>query len=253
MEDFEKIILPWPDWKIVKYLGSGTYGRVYEIERTFSGIQEKAALKIVSRSKNEWEIESYYSDGYTKADIIALYESEIQNYVQEYRLMKEQQEQSNIVTCDDIVVVPHVNGNGIGGDVFIRMELLTALPQLLKERSLSEQEIIKLGKDISHALVLCESKNIIHWDIKPTNIMVSQVGNYPITTIEPNTGISYYLTECPSVKRHCSEKCSPIYGFCKHGQRQIPVKLLDVAGLIPGASEGAGLGNKVTFIPFDKA
>ena len=180
MEDFEEIILPWPDWKIVKYLGSGTYGRVYEIERTFSGIQEKAALKIVSRSKNEWEIESYYSDGYTKADIIALYESEIQNYVQEYRLMKEQQEQSNIVTCDDIVVVPHVNGNGIGGDVFIRMELLTALPRLLKERSLSEQEIIKLGKDISHALVLCGSKNIIHRDIKPTNIMVSQGGNYKL-------------------------------------------------------------------------
>ena len=180
MENYEGIRLPWPDWKIVKYLGGGAYGKVYEIERNVSGVQEKAALKIVSRSKNEWEIESYYSDGYTKADIIALYESEIQNYVQEYRLMKEQQEQSNIVTCDDIVVVPHVNGNGIGGDVFIRMELLTALPQLLKERSLSEQEIIKLGKDISHALVLCESKNIIHWDIKPTNIMVSQVGNYKL-------------------------------------------------------------------------
>lgn len=58
-------------------------------------------------------------------------------------------------------------------------------------------------------------------------------------------GISYYLTECPCVKRHCTSKCSPIYGFCKNGQRQIPVKLLDVAGLIPGASEGAGLGNKV--------
>ena len=178
MEDFEKIILPWPDWKIVKYLGGGTYGRVYEIERTFSGIREKAALKIVSRPKNEWEIESYYGEGYTKADIIALYESEIQNYVQEYRLMKEQQEQSNIVTCDDIVVVPHENG--VGGDIFIRMELLTSLPRILRERSLSEQEIIKLGKDISHALVLCESKNIIHRDIKPTNIMVSQVGNYKL-------------------------------------------------------------------------
>ena len=178
MEDFEKIILPWQDWKIVKYLGGGTYGRVYEIERTFSGIREKAALKIVSRPKNEWEIESYYGEGYTKADIIAFYESEIQNYVQEYRLMKEQQEQSNIVTCDDIVVVPHENG--VGGDIFIRMELLTSLPRILRERSLSEQEIIKLGKDISHALVLCESKNIIHRDIKPTNIMVSQVGNYKL-------------------------------------------------------------------------
>ena len=178
MEDFEKIILPWSDWKIVKYLGGGTYGRVYEIERMFSGIQEKAALKIVSRPKNEWEIETYYDDGYDKASIAAYYEKEIQNYVQEYRLMKELQEQANIVTCDDIVVVPHENG--VGGDIFIRMELLTPLNQVLKERVLSVEEIIKLGKDIASALILCEKKNIIHRDIKPTNIMVSQVGNYKL-------------------------------------------------------------------------
>ena len=178
MENFENIWLPWPDWKIVKYLSGGTYGRVYEIERMISGIQEKAALKIVSRPKNKDEIESYYNEGYSKADLIASYESEIQNYVQEYKLMKELQGESNIVSCDDFTMVPHEDG--IGGDIFIRMELLTSLQQILRERSLSEQEIIKLGKDISHALVLCESKNIIHRDIKPANIMVSQFGNYKL-------------------------------------------------------------------------
>ena len=178
MDNFENIRLPWPGWKIVKDLGGGTYGRVYEIERTISGIQEKAALKIVSRPKNKDEIESYYNEGYSKADLIASYESEIQNYVQEYKLMKELQGESNIVSCDDFTMVPHEDG--IGGDIFIRMELLTSLQQILRERSLSEQEIIKLGKDISHALVLCESKNIIHRDIKPANIMVSQFGNYKL-------------------------------------------------------------------------
>ena len=178
MENFENIRLPWRDWKIVKDLGGGTYGRVYEIERTISGIQEKAALKIVSRPKNKDEMESYYNEGYSKADLIASYESEIRNYVQEYKLMKELQGESNIVSCDDFTMVPHEDG--IGGDIFIRMELLTSLQQILRERSLSEQEIIKLGKDISHALVLCESKNIIHRDIKPANIMVSQFGNYKL-------------------------------------------------------------------------
>ena len=180
MGNFEKIHLPWPDWKIVKYLGGGAYGKVYEIERTISGTQEKekAALKIVSRPKDEDEIEEYEVSGYDKESIIESYKSEIQNYVKEYKLMKALQGQTNIVSCDDFTVV--WNENGIGGNVFIRMELLTPLNQVLKERALSTEEIIKLGRDIASALILCEKKNIIHRDIKPANIMVSQFGNYKL-------------------------------------------------------------------------
>ena len=180
MENFENIRLPWPDWKIIKYLGGGAYGKVYEIERTISGTQEKekAALKIVFRPKDENEIEEYEVSGYDKESIIESYKSEIQNYVQEYKLMKALQGQTNIVSCDDFTVV--WNENGIGGNVFIRMELLTPLNQVLKERALSTEEIIKLGKDIVSALILCEKKNIIHRDIKPANIMVSQFGNYKL-------------------------------------------------------------------------
>ena len=178
MENFEQIHLPWQDWKIVKRLGGGAYGKVYEIERNISGVQEKAAVKIVSRPKDDIEIETYYDEGYDKASIAASYEKEIQNYVQEYTLMKKLQGQTNIVSCDDFTVVPH--DNGIGGDVVIRMELLTSLQQILRQEMLSVQEIIKLGKDISTALILCERKNIVHRDIKPANIMVSEYGDYKL-------------------------------------------------------------------------
>ena len=180
MGNFESIRLPWPDWKIVRYLGGGAYGKVYEIERTISGMQEKekAALKIVSRPKDEDEIEEYEVSGYDKESIIESYKSEIQNYVQEYKLMRTLQGQTNIVSCDDFTVV--WNENGIGGKVFIRMELLTPLNRVLKERELSIEEIIQLGKDIASALILCEKKSIIHRDIKPANIMVSQFGNYKL-------------------------------------------------------------------------
>ncbi|CAK4208271.1 unnamed protein product [Aphanomyces euteiches] len=72
----------------------------------------------------------------------------------------------------------------------------------------------------------------------------AKVGNFPFTTIEPNEGITYYMTDCPCKSRGKSDVCKPRYGQCANGTRHIPVKLLDVAGLIPGASEGAGLGNK---------
>ena len=178
MENFESIRLPWPDWKIVKYLGGGAYGKVYEIERNNSGIQEKAAVKIVSRPKEESELEVDYQNGYDRESIAVKYTEILQEYKNEYKLMKELQGQSNIVSCDDFAI--EENPDGIGGKIYIRMELLTPLQKVTKERLLSEEEVIKLGKDICKALILCESRNIIHRDIKPDNIMISKFGDYKL-------------------------------------------------------------------------
>ena len=178
MENFENIRLPWPDWKIVKYLGGGAYGKVYEIERNISGMQERAALKIVSRPKDESEIEEDDKNGYDHESIVAKYTEILQDYIQEYKLMKELQGQSNIVSCDDFAL--EKNPNGIGGKIYIRMELLTPLQKVTKERILSDEEVIKLGKDICKALILCENRNIIHRDIKPDNVMISSFGDYKL-------------------------------------------------------------------------
>ncbi|KAF8820969.1 GTP binding protein [Cardiosporidium cionae] len=75
-----------------------------------------------------------------------------------------------------------------------------------------------------------------------TDAANAKVGNYPFTTIEPNQGIAYYTTQCPC--KRFNAQCKPRYGSCINGKRKIPVKLLDIAGLIPGASQGRGLGNK---------
>ena len=178
MENFENIRLPWPDWKIVKYLGVGAYGKVYEIERDISGVQEKAALKIVSRPKEESELEADYQNGYDRESIAVKYTEILQEYINEYKLMKELQGQSNIVSCDDFAI--EENPDGIGGKIYIRMELLTPLQKVTKERLLSEEEVIKLGKDICKALILCESRNIIHRDIKPDNVMISKFGDFKL-------------------------------------------------------------------------
>ena len=178
MGNEKDIRLPWPGWTVGKYLGAGGYGKVYEIERTLSGVRERAALKVVSRPADDAEIEACYENGYDQASMKASYEEEIQRYVKEYELMKELQGQTNIVSCDDFAVVPRKDG--IGGQIFIRMELLTPLQKSTKQSMLSESEVIRLGKDICKALILCEARHIIHRDIKPENILISKFGDYKL-------------------------------------------------------------------------
>ncbi|RLG21630.1 redox-regulated ATPase YchF [Candidatus Micrarchaeota archaeon] len=65
---------------------------------------------------------------------------------------------------------------------------------------------------------------------------------YPFTTIKPNVGVSYVSKPC--VDRELNVKCKPKNGKCENGMRFIPITLVDVAGLVPDAHLGKGLGNQ---------
>ena len=68
------------------------------------------------------------------------------------------------------------------------------------------------------------------------------IANYPFTTINANIGVSHIRTKCPHLDTDVV--CNPRVGYCKKGVRWVPVQMIDVAGLVPGAYEGKGLGNK---------
>ncbi|MXR51235.1 redox-regulated ATPase YchF [Halovenus sp. WSH3] len=67
-------------------------------------------------------------------------------------------------------------------------------------------------------------------------------GAYPFTTIDPSLGEAYVRTDCAAPE--FGRTCQPSVGKCADGTRFVPVKLVDIAGLVPGAHEGRGLGNQ---------
>ncbi|MFX1267105.1 MAG: YchF-related putative GTPase [Promethearchaeota archaeon] len=70
----------------------------------------------------------------------------------------------------------------------------------------------------------------------------AKVSELPFTTIDPNKGIAYVKTNCMCKKLNLKD--NPKNSICIEGNRFIPVNLLDVAGLVPDAHKGKGLGNK---------
>ncbi len=66
----------------------------------------------------------------------------------------------------------------------------------------------------------------------------AEIAGYPFTTIDANFGVAYYRTDCPC--RGLGLTC----GHCTDGIRYVPVNLIDVAGLVPDAHKGKGLGNQ---------
>ena len=71
---------------------------------------------------------------------------------------------------------------------------------------------------------------------------VAQIGDYPFTTIDKNVGVAHVRKPCPS--KELGLIPNPNNSLSEDGIRYIPIEVIDVAGLVPGAHEGKGMGNK---------
>ena len=77
---------------------------------------------------------------------------------------------------------------------------------------------------------------------KAASLADALIANYPFATIKPNSGVGFVKIDCAD--KDFQKQCNPRTGYCVGGFRFLPVQLIDVAGLVPGAHEGLGMGNQ---------
>ena len=168
----------WPDWNIVRLIGEGSFGKVYEIVRNNFGIEEHCALKVISipSSKAEWQ--SVKNDGIGEEGATAYFKGLVEEFVREIAVMSKLKGNVNVVGYEDYAVVEHKDS--FGWDILIRMELLTDLPSVIRHNGFTQRDVLKLAIDLCSALEVCHNQRIIHRDIKPDNIFVDRSGNYKL-------------------------------------------------------------------------
>lgn len=171
----EKIICP--GWETVRLIGRGSFGAVYEIQRDVFGHKEKAALKVLSIPPYDDFIEALYDEAYDDADISNYLNNYLTDFLEVYSHNADVQDHPNVVSYDNIHYFRH--DDGFGWNIYIKMELLTPITKVLDNEA-SDEQVLRLGKDICRALIFGRSRNIAHGDITLQNIFISNAGNHKL-------------------------------------------------------------------------
>ncbi|MBE6574007.1 MAG: hypothetical protein E7652_06400 [Ruminococcaceae bacterium] len=184
--EINKLTSVWPEWKPVELIGEGSLAKVYKAVCDDTG--EQCALKVISLPQNESDIAALHDRGMSDIEIISYYSETVNDIVTELKLAEALKDSSNVVKIYDYHV--EERSGSIGWDILIRMELLVPMNNYMAVCPMTEGDVVKMASDICTALEFCEGLNVIHRDIKPESILISESGSFKLTdfTITKDNG-----------------------------------------------------------------
>lgn len=164
----------WQSWDIEECIGVGSYAKVYRAVRRDIGAV--SAIKVLRIPDKPEIIDTLIREYGSKEGAREYCKTVAMSFVDEIKLLESFKGHPNICGIEDYSIF--INDDGISWSIIIRMEMLTPLNP--KTFNATEENIIKLAKDVLSALSACESLNIIHRDVKPGNILVNNFGSYKL-------------------------------------------------------------------------
>lgn len=196
----------WNEWTLTELIGEGAFSKVYRAEKHTDGAFDTAAIKVISIPSDERQLRALTCDGLSEKETEDFLYSLVKGYTTEIKLMTSFRSCPNVVSILDHTICR--KKDSVGWDIFIRMELLTPLDRYISSTKPDEAMIIRLGSDICSALSAFSSASpkIVHRDIKPTNIFVSDFGTFKLGDLGSAREI---LSSCESYTRLASGEFTP--------------------------------------------
>lgn len=167
-------------YTIEEKIGSGGFGTVYKASKSNqSGTYVRAIKHISLPTKKQYnDVLNSMGGDYSKAD--NYFSDILKDIVGEIQILNNLTEQGvrNVVWYYENQI--DENQSPLRYDIYILMEYLTPFDEYIQTHDFTVRDVIKLGKDITSALIACHKNNIIHRDIKDENIFVANDGTYKL-------------------------------------------------------------------------
>ena len=166
----------------IELIGQGTFGKVYKAKE-IDNPNHLVAVKQIEIPNNQNIIESLKQEGLTNKEITLELEKVAEQINKEIKIMELLKKSNNIVKIEDsefqVIETPksEIKRKFI---INIVMELLTPLEKRLESNKITLKESLKVFKDITKALIICEENKVIHRDVKIENIFYDEFNNYKL-------------------------------------------------------------------------
>ncbi len=156
-------------------IGTGAYGTVYRIEDPDHNI---SAVKVLNIPSNDEEAQTIKYEMKDPKLVREYFTNLISDFMREIQIMETLKDTTNVVHLKS----HYLESNAVDEKwtIYIQMEMLTSLARYCSSHVMPEEEVIRLGIDILKAIRDCNKKDIIHRDIKPYNIMVTEDGTFKL-------------------------------------------------------------------------
>ena len=165
-------------WRITRLIGEGFQSKVFEMEREDFGVTYKAALKAITIPAGEKQVREVMDEGMDEKGVYQYFYTMVKEQVKQLAFVNQLKGNTNVVSFENHQVIEHKDG--IGWDILIQMELLTPFQEFQKKHPITEREAARIGIDLCRALELCGKFQIIHGDVKPDNLFVSDMGDFKL-------------------------------------------------------------------------